>query len=122
MKLSILIFLVIASVFLLSCDKDPKNPASGIIIGTWISADKSDTLHFVDRESFYKSDINMTYDHYDYELLNDSIKIGYSGSRYILVVPSSHFYKLSGEELTIDFTNKLCYGFGLERVDYYKFK
>lgn len=122
MKLNFSIFLVIASVFLLSCNKNPKIPASVIIIGTWISADKSDTLDFVDSESFYKSNINMTYDHYDYELLNDSIKIGYSGSRYILVAPSIHFYNLSGGKLTIDFTNKQCYGFGLEQVDYYKIK
>jgi len=120
MKLNYTILIVIALIIVLGCDKESEISTKDKIIGTWISADKSDTLDFVDIESFYKSSAIMTYDHYDYELFNDSIKIGYSGRIYILVTPTIHSYNLSGVKLTIDFSNKQCYGFGLEQIDYYK--
>lgn len=90
------------------------------IIGTWISADKSDTLDFVNNESFYKSNEVMRYDHYDYELFGDAIKIRYSGKLYILVSPTVHSFNLSENKLTIDFSNEQCYGFNQEKVDYFK--
>ncbi|MFW5700668.1 MAG: hypothetical protein ACOCWM_03175 [Cyclobacteriaceae bacterium] len=120
MKLKFTYLIVFTIVINFGCEKESKLSTEDKIIGTWISEDKSDTLDFVDYESFYKSSVNMRYDHYDYSLLDDSIEIGYRGRLYILVTPTIHSYNLSDDKLTIDFSNKKCYGFGLEQIDYYK--
>ena len=114
-------YLIICIVcFQFSCSKESDTSIQNTIIGTWISADKSDTLDFVDKESFYMSNANMRYDHYDYELINDSIKVEYNGRLYILVTPTIHQYLLLGDKLSIDFSNKQCYGFEFQKIDYYK--
>ena len=120
MKLNYTILIAVAFSIVFGCDKASEISTENKIIGTWISADKSEILEFVNTTSFYRSSTTMKYDHYDYKLLNDSIKIGYNGILNILVTPTLHSYKLSGEKLTIDFSNRQCYGFELEKIDYYK--
>ena len=114
-KISRLALILIVITFL-SCDKIPQDK----ILGTWISIDNSDTLDFVDNNNFYKSTVYMRYDHYDYQLYNDSIEIGYRGKLYVLVLPTKHKYHLDGNNLTIDFSNKICYGFGMQIMTYTK--
>jgi hypothetical protein len=113
--LSCLIMIVLIS---LGCKKDQGISNQDQILGTWISVDKIDTLNFVDRTNLWRSDINMNLDHYDYQLINDSIKIGYSGKLYIYVLPTKHRYYLNGNNLSIDFSNRLCYGFDLRVINY----
>ena len=115
-KISIVLFIII----IIGCELETSNVNQEMIIGTWISADKKDTLDFVNNESFYKSNEVMRYDHYDYELLSDSIKVRYSGKLYILVSPTVHSFNLSENKLTIDFSNEQCYGFNQEKVDYFR--
>ncbi|MBA7535448.1 hypothetical protein ES705_27704 [subsurface metagenome] len=118
-KILRLALLLIGMTFI-SCDKDKDVISQDKILGTWISLDKSDTLDFVDNNNFYKSSVNMRYDHYDYQLENDSIEIGYSGRLYILVLPTTHKYHLDGNNLTIDFNNINCYGFDFQVTNYTK--
>lgn len=103
-----------------SCTKESNNLQTESIIGLWISEDRSDTLDFVDDSTFYKSSDTLRYDHFDYKLSADTIEIGYSGSLYIHVTPTSHAYYLSDNKLTIDFSNIPCYGFGSGLMSYIK--
>lgn len=105
----------ILTLFFISCEKNQE-----ILLGRWVSTDKSDTLDFVNESDFYKSSVDMHYDHYDYQQFKDSIKIGYRGKLYILVHPTNHKYFLNGNNLTIDFSNKNCYGFPLKEMTYTK--
>jgi hypothetical protein len=105
----------VLSLIFLSCEKNQEK-----LLGKWVSTDKSDTLDFVDESNFYKSSINMRYDHYDYQLFKDSIKIGYRGKLYVLVTPTFHRYFIDGGNLVIDFSNKSCYGFPLQELTYTK--
>ncbi len=114
--------LILASIILINCSKDEIEIKQEKLLGKWVSLDKSDTLDFKTNTDFYKSNKQMVFDHYDYELFNDSIKIGYSGKMFILIVPSMHKYQLNNEILTIDFSNKQCYGFERERITYKKEK
>ena len=118
-KIIRLAFILIVITFI-SCEKDKDVTNYGKILGTWISLDKSDTLDFVDKNNFYKSSHTMRYDHYDYELYNDSIEIGYRGILYVGVLPTRHKYFIDGYNLTIDFSNKICYGFGMKVMTYTK--
>jgi len=120
MKLRFTSLIIFTIILIFGCEEESKLTTEDKIIGTWISEDKSDTLDFVDYESFYKSSVNIRYDHYDYTLLDDSIGIAYSGRLFIQIAPTIHSYNLSNVKLTIDFSNKQCYGFGLEQIDYYK--
>lgn len=95
-KILRLALLLIGMTFI-SCDKDKDVISQDKILGTWISLDKSDTLDFVDNKNFYKSSVNMRYDHYD-----------------------THKYHLDGNNLTIDFNNINCYGFGFQVTNYTK--
>ena len=113
-KSFIIVLLILVVIF--GCSKFNQNE----ILGTWISSDKSDTLDFIDENNFYRSSINMRYDHYDYQLDNDSIEMGYSGKLYILVQPTKHKYLLDGNNLTIDFRNKICYGFSSSEIIFIK--
>jgi hypothetical protein len=116
-KILISCLIMIALIFL-GCKKDQGISNQDQILGTWISVDKIDTLNFVDRTNLWRSDINMYSDHYDYQLINDSIKIGYSGKLYIYVLPTKHRYYLNGNNMSIDFSNRLCYGFDLRVINY----
>ena len=110
--------LFVMAIMLISCDKDEESSNVDAILGTWISTDKSDTLDFVDKTNFYKSNIEYRHDQFDYILEKDSIEIGYSGIRMVLVQATSHKYSLNGNNLTIDFSNKNCYGFDLKVMNY----
>lgn len=99
--------------FTVSCKKEKKLDNQGGIIGTWVPTDKSETLTFADENNLWKNS-----DHYDYEINNDSITIGYSGKLYIYVLPTNHKYYLHGNTLSIDFSNKTCYGFDLKLKNY----
>jgi len=111
------LFIILLALSMIGCDKYNLVKNKEMILGTWISLDESDTLDIVDERNFYKSSIGMHYDRYLYTLFVDSIEIGYSGILYIAVKPTTHKYSLEGDLLTIDFSNKICYGFGnLETV------
>jgi len=113
--MSKMVLMLVFSLIFLSCEKNQEK-----LLGIWVSTDKSDTLDFVDENNFYKSSINMQYDHYDYQLFKDSIKIGYRGKLYILVTPTFHRYFFDGGNLVIDVSNKSCYGFPLQEMTYSK--
>ncbi len=91
-----------------------------LILGTWISTDKADTLEFTDNHNFYKSSQMMRHDHYDYHIDKDSIEIRYNGTHMIYVLPTRHKYYLESNKLTIDFANKQCYGFRREKITFIK--
>jgi hypothetical protein len=115
-NLILVLFMIIC--ILISCEKDKDSSNHDNILGKWISIDKSDTLDFVDKTDFYKSNIDFRHDHFDYILDNDSIKIGYNGIRMVLVQPTKHKYSLNGNNLNIDFSNRNCYGFDLKVMNY----
>jgi len=112
----ILLLLVVA--LLAGCSKNEIEINQEKLIGTWISTDKNDTLYFTTNNDFYHSNGYMSYDHYDYELYNDSIEIRYRGKLFVLIHPTMHKYLISNESLTIDFSNKQCYGFELKEITY----
>lgn len=116
------LILLILIIFLTNCSKDEIVKNQKELLGTWISVDKSDTLEFTSANDFYKSNGNMVSDHYDYELFQDSLKIGYNGIQYILVEPTMYKYSIDNDNLTIDFSNKQCYGFPLQKMIYIKEK
>lgn len=60
--------------------------------------------------------------HFDYAIYNDSIEIGYDGILYILVFPTKHKYSFSGNNLTIDFSNRSCFSFDRQSFTYTKDK
>ncbi len=98
--------------FTLSCEKDFTPDRR--FIGSWkILSPVNDTIIFKNESNFTKKfydGINHTFD-YSYD--NDSITIQYKGPHMILVLPTTHFYELKNNELTIDFSNG-CYGFERE--------
>jgi len=112
--------LLLVTISLIGCEKYKLSINQEEILGTWISLDKSDTLDIVDDSNFFKSNIGMYYDHYDYELFVDSIEIRYSGILYIAVRPTTHKYSLESDRLTIDFSNRNCYGFSNQETIYTK--
>ncbi len=116
------ILLLILVIFLTNCSKDEIETNQKELIGTWVAVDKSDTLEFTSENYFLKSNGYMVSDHYDYALFRDSIEIGYKGIMYILVYPTMHKYSIDNGNLTIDFGNKLCYGFPLQEMTYIKEK
>jgi hypothetical protein len=99
-----------------ACKKDQDNSVQDQILGTWISMDNSDTLYFAGNNNLWKPHINGV--HFDYKLINDSIRIGYRDRCYIYVLPTTHKYYLEGNNLTIDFSNKRCFGFAKRVMDY----
>lgn len=109
----------IFSIFLFSCSNENRD-LSQLELGQWISLDKKDTLDFVTENDFYRSNENMVYDHYDYQEFKDSIQIGYRGKLFIGVEPTRHKYSIVDNRLTIDFTNKPCYGFENQVTTYQK--
>jgi len=115
-------FLVMTSIFILlaGCNDESLKLNQNRILGTWISTNNLDTLHFLDDSNFFKSSSTMHYDHFDYQLFTDSIKVGYSGVLYISVKPTMHKYSLTEGSLMIDFENQQCYGFDLIKMTYDK--
>jgi hypothetical protein len=116
LRLNLLMIVLIT----VSCQKSQNESNLDNLLGTWISTDKSDTLYFIDAINLYNSNTTMHYDHYNYGLINDSIKIGYSGRLYIYVLPTMHSFHLEGNKLSIDFSKKNCYGFDVKVMNYTK--
>ncbi len=113
-------FSLIMLLSLSNCSNDDDN-SSQIELGAWISSDKADTLDFKTQNNFYKSNASMKNEKFDYKFLpKDSIQIRYSGGLFINVQPTNHKYSLKKNELTIDFTNKYCYGFEEKIITYIK--
>lgn len=102
----ILFFALLVTSLFAGCNKDDEIVNREKILGTWISEDQNDTLDFTDKSNFYKNS-----DHFDYTLYNDSIEVAYSGVLLILVMPGKHKYQLNGDNLMIDFSNRICFGF-----------
>ena len=104
----------IAVIFLfmliISCEKE--DFSDNTIIGTWVSTNKSDTLKFLDNQTFKKS-----YHTFLYSRNIRKITVQYGGPNYILVSPSTHQYSLTNNKLKIDFTNG-CYGFNSEIITF----
>ncbi|HKJ43979.1 MAG TPA: hypothetical protein VKA27_17920 [Sunxiuqinia sp.] len=114
------LLLLLFSITIAGCSKNEIATNQDKIIGTWIAIDKSDTLDFTTNTDFFKSNGYLFYDHYDYELFKDSIKIGYRGNLMILIRPTMHAYTLDQENLTIDLSNTQCYGFEKKVMIYKK--
>ncbi|MEM8999760.1 MAG: hypothetical protein AAGB24_05805 [Bacteroidota bacterium] len=115
-----LTFFIVLIFMLTNCSNDGDD-LTQIELGIWISLDKKDTLNFETKNDFYKSNGYMQNDHYDYKLLSkDSIQIGYRGKLFIAVEPTNHTYSIEQDKLTIDFTNKSCYGFEDNIITYMK--
>ena len=111
-----IIFLLAVTLLLLSgCEK---TVTGDDLNGEWVAGTIKDTLYIIDDSNFFHSSKNMHYDHYDYSVQGDSLEIGYSGMMMILVKKTKHRFKLDGDELTIDFSNKLCFGFPKEKLMY----
>ena len=115
---SITLVLLLIIGIIVSCKKEETLANNDKILGVWISIDKSDTLDFADKTDFYKSTVGFKHDLYKYHLTNDSILIDYSGIRMPMVQNTTHKYNLSGNNLTIDFNNKNCFGFELVVMNY----
>jgi len=105
------LFIITMAVFTLlvisSCEKS-RSENSKKFLGTWISTDLVDTVEFRTENDFYKN-VGIPKDHFNYSVSGDSITIQYNGVLYILVQPTNHFYKFSGDQLTINLEH--CYGF-----------
>ena len=117
-----LLILITFAFLATNCEKSYIETNQEELLGTWVSTDKTDTLEFTSETDFYKSNGDMSYDHYDYELFNDSIKIRYNGILFILIHPTNHKYSIDNNQLTIDFSNKMCYGFNAQEISYIKEK
>ena len=89
-----------------SCEKE----SSDIIIGTWVSENKADTLYVVNDHEFKKSLQEGIKHTFGYSFSRDSIIIQYKGPNKILVIATAHYYDLHGRILLIDFSD-FCYGF-----------
>lgn len=115
-KNKVLLILFVILVVFPGCRKFDQN----VLLGTWISTDTVDTLEFVDDSNFYMSNIGLRHDHFDYHLDKDSIEIKYSGTLMIYVLPTKHKYFINDDTLTIDFRNKICYGFSQNEISFVK--
>lgn len=108
-----LFVLLISALVLVSCENETDKQQD--ILGKWISSNKNDTLDFVDSNNFYKNGI-----HFGYNLYGDSIEVEYEGDLKILPYPTKHRYSLENNVIVIDFSNKICYGFEMQKVTYNK--
>lgn len=105
---------VLALLVTSSCEKNPSDNSKRFL-GTWISTDLVDTVEFRTEHDFYKN-VGIPKDHFNYSIYGDSLTIQYNGVLYILVQPSNHFYKFSGDVLTIDLEH--CYGFRSQVISF----
>ena len=105
------VLLIISIIFLASCEKGNKFETD-ILLGNWKSSDLTYSLDFTSENDFLKNG-----DHYNYWLTKDSITVQYSGVMYILITPTTHSYKLKGNQLTIDFRPG-CYGFNSQEIKF----
>jgi len=96
-----------------------KKSFNGQFAGTWFSTDPQETLNFISDRVFTKRFYDGLDHTFMYWYTSDSVTIQYSGPDKILVKPTTHAYKLQGDELTIDFTSG-CYGFDKRIIEYIK--
>ena len=101
---------------LLSCDKDARTREA--LLGGWVSADQADTLVFMNEDSFEKNFYPGVMERFLYSVHRDSITVQYSGSLYILVLPTTHYFELEEEALSIDFSSG-CFGFPKRKMEFY---
>ena len=113
-SLKYLMLIILFSV-LNSCEKE----SGDMIIGTWVSANKLDTMYVINNHIFNKSLHDGIMHTFEYSLDGDSIIIQYKGPNKILVLPSAHYYDLGDRRLIIDFSNH-CYGFNEEKETFLK--
>lgn len=109
-----LIAILFLQVFI-SCNKD--SLPDGRFIGTWIAEDKTDTLYFIDDQTFKQTAYDRVLHSYAYSYTEDSIKIQYAGPNFVLVRPSTHHYTLTNSTLIIDL-QKVNYGFEPVKKEY----
>ena len=100
-----------------SCKKE--SDSTPVIIGTWISENKADTLYVTDDHVFNKSLHDGIQHTFEYSFNKDSVIIWYKRPNKILVLATSHYYTLKNQELMIDFSNG-CYGFSPEKETFIK--
>jgi hypothetical protein len=105
------ILIVLILVVISGCEKSSSNDFKDFL-GTWVSTDLSDTLDFRTEHDLYSNR-----DYYVYSLSRDSITIRYDGKMFIYVSPTTHFYQLNGNKLTIDF-RPFCYGFNNQITEF----
>ncbi len=111
MKSKFFSILTVSTLFLLITGACKKNSLpDGRFIGTWIAADKSDTLYFIDDQTFQQPALDRELHSYTYSYTEDSIKIQYAGPNLVLVRASTHHYTLTRSTLIIDL-RKVNYGF-----------
>lgn len=115
-KLFLIAMTVLTLSVISSCEKN-RSDNSKKFLGTWISTDLVDTVEFRTENDFYKT-VGIPYDHFNYSVSGDSITIQYYGALFILVQPSNHYYKFSGNSLTIDLEH--CYGFRNQIISFTK--
>jgi hypothetical protein len=111
-----LIFALLWANMLSSCEKDAR--VKEAILGNWVSVDQADTLVFVNEDIFEKNFHPGIMERFTYSIHRDSITVQYSGSNYILVLPTTHKFRLEDNTLWIDFS-KGCYGFPKRIMEYY---
>jgi hypothetical protein len=107
MRFTSLMAILLLQVFI-SCNKD--SLPDGRFIGTWIAEDKTDTLYFIDDQTFKQTAYDRVLHSYAYSYTEDSITIQYAGPNFVLVRPSTHHYTLNKSTLIIDLY-KVNYGF-----------
>ena len=111
MNRKVFTIVTVTALFLLMTGACEKNSLpDGRFIGTWIAADKSDTLYFIDDQTFQQTAYDRVLHSYAYSYTEDSIKIQYTGPNFVLVRPSTHHYTLTNSTLIIDL-RKVNYGF-----------
>ena len=111
-----MVFALLLANMLASCDKDAS--VKEAIIGSWVSVDQADTLVFMNEDIFEKNFHPGIMERFSYSIYRDSITVQYSGSYYILVLPTTHKFRLEDNTLWIDFS-KGCFGFPKRIMEYY---
>ncbi len=111
-RLILVISIAIVAVVLNSCNKEARLKKE--IIGTWVSVDYIDTLNFINDEIFEKN-FPYSMERYFYEIKRDSIKINYSGSNFILTIPTTHHLEIVDNRMSIDFSNR-SYGIRQQEI------
>lgn len=96
---TILTAILFSQVFI-SCNKD--SLPDGRFVGTWVSEEKTDTMIFIDDNTFKKPRPDGLLHTYVYSYTEDSITIQYAGPNLILTRPSTHQYTLTNSTLIID--------------------
>lgn len=110
----LLLVMIILTTIVISGCKKTSTIDYGQFLGSWISTDLVDTLDFSTSHDLSK---NRTA--FDYNISGDSITIQYRGPLMIYVFPTTHFYTLKGNVLTI-FISKGCYGFRQQETQFIK--